>query len=293
MILSIVILSYNTKDLVISSIDSLLKHYKDELEEDKFEIIVVDNASEKETIDAISSKLNNIKNVRLIKSKENLGFGKGCNLGTDNAHGEYVLFLNSDTLVSDKGFLKMADFLKSNPKVAILGGKLINFDGTPQASVGKFYNMINFFIMLFGGEKHGLLRSSPKKTQKVDWVSGACMMVSKKSFDLIGGFDKNIFMYLEDMELSYRARKKGYETYFFPNSQVKHKEFGSSDRTFAIINIYKGLLYFYKKNKSFLEYIVVWISLFLKALGVYILGRLTNNSYYIKTYGQALGTFRQ
>lgn len=293
MILSIVILSYNTKDLVISSIDSLLKHYKEELEDNKFEIIVVDNASEKETIDAISSKLNNIKNSRLIKSKENLGFGKGCNLGADNAYGEYVLFLNSDTLVSGKGFLEMADFLKSNPKVAVLGGKLVNFDGTPQASVGKFYNMINFFIMLFGGEKHGFLKSSPKKTQKVDWVSGACMMVSKKIFNSIGGFDRNIFMYLEDMELSYRALKKGYETYFFPNSQVRHKEFGSSSRTFAVVNIYKGLLYFYKKHKSILEYLAVWISLFLKALGVYILGRLTNNSYYIKTYGQALGTFRQ
>ena len=79
------------------------------------------------------------------------------------------------------------------------------------------------------------------------------MMVNKKMFNLIGGFDKNIFMYMEDMEISFRANRKGIETYFYPDARVMHKEYGSSNRGFAIINIYKGLLYFYKKYMKYLR----------------------------------------
>ena len=292
MTLSIVILSYNTKDLILDCVGSIRKQYQEELNEEKAEIIVVDNASKKEIVDEIEKELKGLVGVDLIKSEENLGFGRGCNLGVQQSKGEFVLFLNSDTRTNDRGFLEMADFLKNNQMVGILGGRLLNFDGTSQLSVGKFYNLFNFFIMLFGGERFGLLKSSPNKTCRVDWVAGACMMVNKIIFEKIGKFDKNIFMYMEDMDICYRAKKRGYLTYFYPNVSLLHKERGSSNRTFAVLNIYKGILYFYKKHKGKLQYQIVRTCLFFKALGVYLFGRLTNNSYYTTTYGQALKIFK-
>ena len=292
MTLSIVILSYNTLDLVLTCVSTLRKQYEKELEDKQVEIIVVDNASEKEVVDGVQKGLRDLAGVHLVKSRQNLGFGKGCNLGAKYSKGEFVLFLNSDTKTNDRGFLEMVNFLKDNPRVAILGGRLLNFDKTPQASAGKFYTPLNFYIMLFGGEKFGLLRSSPDNVRAVDWVSGACFMVNKEIFNELSGFDKNIFMYMEDMEICYRAKKNGFMTYYYPKVSVEHMQHGSSNRSFAIFNIYEGILYFYKKHKSNLEYQIVRLSLFIKALGVYFLGRLTNNSYYTKTYGQALEIFK-
>ncbi len=292
MTLSIVILSYNTLDLIVDCLDSLREQFAQELKEEVVEIVVVDNASGKEVVTGIEKYLSGKSHIKLVKSKENLGFGRGCNLGAQNSKGDYILFLNSDTKVEDRGFLKMADFLKENPKTGILGGRLMNPDGTPQASAGKFYNLFNFFLLILGGERLGLLKSSPDKISKVDWVAGACLMISRNVYEQIGGFDKNIFMYMEDMEISYRAKKNGFDTYFFPDILVMHKEQGSSNRNFAIVNIYKGILYFYKKHKSQISYKIVRTVLFTKAKSVYLLGKITNNSYYISTYGQALELFK-
>jgi GT2 family glycosyltransferase len=292
MTLSIVILSFNTPDLIKDCISSLRKQFEQELKNDTIEIVVVDNGSKEGVVGDVERSVKNLKNIKLIKSKENLGFGRGCNLGVENSRGEFVLFLNSDTKVDDKGFIKMTNFLKDNPKVGILGGRLMNFDGTNQASAGKFYNLFNFFIMMFGGEKFGFLKKSPSKISSVDWVSGACFMVNKDIFNKIGGFDKNIFMYMEDMELCYRAKKNGFATYYYPDVLVLHKEQGSSNRGFAIVNIYKGILYFYVKHKSKLSYQIVRNVLYIKAKTVYLLGKITNNSYYTSAYGQALELFK-
>lgn len=289
--LSIVILSYNTPDMVLDCVNSLFSQFKDVLQRKLLEIIVVDNASTKENLEKLENKLKQSEIIKLIKNNENLGFGGGCNLGAKNSKGEYILFLNSDTTTSDQGFLKMTSFLKSKPEIGVLGGKLFNSDGSSQRSAGKFYNLINFFIMLIGGERLGMLRSSPNIICQTDWVSGACFMVKKEIFNKLGGFDEKIFMYAEDMEFCYRVNKAGYKVYFFPEVKVAHKEHGSSSRTFAVVNIYKGILYFYKKHKSIIEYKIVSFFLWLKALIVYILGRITNNNYYVSTYKEALKLF--
>ena len=287
--LSIIILSYNTKDLTISCIKSVVEQYKQELDKKEFEIILVDNASSDKTTEYIT-KLK-IEGLRIIESRKNLGFSNGCNLGAKNAKGEFLLFLNSDTQIKDQGFLKMVDFLKKNEKVAVLGGKLKNIDGTNQPSVGKFYNLFNFFFMALGFERLGLLRQSPDEIIKVDWVGGACLMIRKNVFEKIGGFEKELFMYWEDIELCYKAKKKGFSVYFYPEVTLFHSEQGSSNRTFAILNIYKGILFFYKKHKSIWEYNLVRIMLFSKAFLLSNFGKISDNKYLAQTYGKALELF--
>jgi hypothetical protein len=279
--LSIVTLSYNTKDLTLACLRSIALQYKQELERKELEIIIVDNASSDGSPSAIS-------NFKLIQNKENVGFGKGCNIGAKAAEGKYILFLNSDTEVLDKGFLSMTNFLDKNLDVAILGGKLENNDGSIQRSCGKFYNLFNLLIMLLGLERFGFLRSTPSKIQKVDWVSGACMMVRNSVFEKLNGFDRELFMYVEDMEICFRARRLGYSTYFYPNLLLKHKSLGSSNRTFAIINIYKGILNFYSKHKTYLEYLVAKLFLITKAGVLILVGLLTFNSELRDRYQKAI-----
>ncbi|MGA2968073.1 MAG: glycosyltransferase family 2 protein [Candidatus Levyibacteriota bacterium] len=287
--LSIIILSFNTQDLTIACLNAIVAQYQQELDNNTFEIILIDNASSDGTVKAVKSL--NLKNLKVIESRENLGFSKGCNLGAEKASGEYLLFLNSDTEIKDQGFAKMVDYLRKNEKVGILGAALKNDNGTAQPSAGKFYNLFNLFLMMVGLERVGLLSESPQQIKQVDWVSGASLMISKKLFQKSGGFAKELFMYVEDMELCYKAKRKGFATYFYPEVTLFHKQRGSSNRTFAILNIYKGILFFYKKHKPNWEYKIASAILFVKAYCLGKVGKFTKNKYLEETYGQALELF--
>jgi hypothetical protein len=180
--LSIIILNYKTADLTISCVKSLEKEYSLGLKNKNFEIIIVDNSSGDGSYDKLKLHAKNKDYLRVFEADSNLGFAKGCNFGAKKATGEYLFFLNSDTQVLDAGLLKMLGFLEKNPKVCVLGAQLRNSDNTPQASAGAFYNIPNLIIMLLGGQRLGFLKTSPKKIKKVDWVSGAALMISKKVF---------------------------------------------------------------------------------------------------------------
>ncbi len=293
--LSIVILSYNTKDLILCCLKSIRAQYKKELLEGKLEIVVVDNHSTDGSPSAINNLLVSrqsgqfaINNLKLINNQKNLGFAKGCNIGAEAAKGKYVLFLNSDTQVENNGFLQMIEFLEKNSKVAILGGKLYNADGSAQPSTGKFYDLPYLVIILLGFERLGFLRSSPDRVKKVDWVSGACMMIRHDVLERLCGFDEKFFMYLEDMEICFRAQKFGLATYFYPYLKLKHRSLGSSNKTFAIINIYKGILHFYSKHKTYFEYLIVKTLLVVKAEILILIGFLTFNSALRDRYRKAI-----
>lgn len=289
--LSIVVLVFNTEKLIEGCIKSLIGQYKAELEQNIFEIIVVDNASMDNSIRFAKNALGKIKNKKsftILENKENFGFSKGNNIGAKRSKGKYILFLNSDTIVEDRGFLEMVRYLKNNKDVGILGAKMKNQDGSEQPSVGVFYNLPNVFAMLFGWERLGMFRSSPNHIKSVDWVSGASMMVKKELFEKFGGFDENFFMYVEDMEICFRVKKSGLLVNFFPNIKISHVSHGSSNRKFAIVNIYKGLLYFYKKHKSFWQYIILRCMLLTKALISIAAGILSGNKNLIDTYSNAL-----
>lgn len=270
--LSIIVLNYNTKELTLACIESLIDQYKRELENDEIEVILVDNASKDNSVTSIKKKILGINNISIIENEENLGFAKGCNIGVKKSKGKYILFLNSDTQVLGRGFLKMTEFLDANSTIGILGGKLLNPDSSPQPSAGKFYTLFNLFLMLTGAEVFLGIRKSPRIISKVDWVSGGCMMIKKSLFEKLSGFDENFFMYIEDMEMCFRADKLGFKTYFYPDIKVVHKTLGSSSRDFAIINIYKGILYFYSKHKSHIEYIVAKVLLVAKAAFLIFVG---------------------
>ena len=140
----------------------------------------------------------------------------------------------------------------------------------------------------FGGSKS--VRFSPANSQVVDWLMGAAFIARREVFDKIGGLDENIFMYMEEVEWFYRTKKAGFITYFLKDAQIIHLGRGSSKsgKKEPIINIYKGILHFYKKHRSKAELIILEIMLKTKALLSLFIGYLKKDSYLIQTYGQVL-----
>lgn len=292
--LSIITLNFKKPQLTLTCVASLYKQYQKQFEKNEFELIVVDNLSGDDSVPVIKKGIekNKYKNVTLYPNSENAGFGRGCNFGATKAKGEYLLFLNNDTQVLDAGFIGMTEFLESRPHVGILGGRMENENRTPQASAGKFYTFFNAILMIFSMQRLGLLYGSPKKIEKVDWVSGGCMMVRSNVFEKIGGFDGEIFMYFEDVELCFRAKKIGSLTYYYPHVTTLHMGQGSSNRTFAVVHIYEGLMYFYKKHMPLWQTNVIKLLLKLKAHAFIRLGKLLKNTYLQTTYAQALEVLR-
>ena len=268
MVISIVTLNYKKKELTLACMTSLFEQFAQEFAQDKIELIIVDNDSQDDSVDVLNQE---------ITTK-----------GAQASIGDYILFLNNDTVVKDKSIFEMAHFLATHSEASILGGQMKNFDGTLQPCAGTFYTLWPAFLLLIGGHKLGLLDKSPKQVKKVDWVKGGMLLIRKEVFKRLGGFDEKIFMYIEDMELCYRASQSGYAVYFFPNAFVLHKDQGSSNKTFAIVNIYKNLLYFYQKHRSKREYAIMKSMLVIKANLLLTIGNMTKNAYLMETYQKAL-----
>lgn len=287
--LSIIIVSYNTKKTTEDCIKSICQSLKGS--NIKYELVVIDNASTDGSVIMLEDFLHSKPEIfKLIKNDTNLGFARANNLGVKKAVGDYVLFLNSDIVVLDNAIEKLFKFYQQNQKtINFLGGKLLNKDKSSQPSAAPFYTLPVVFAALFlKGDYWGLTRSSPNNLTKVDWVSGACIMTTKEYFSKIGGFDERIFMYMDEVDLLYRAKMSGLTTFFYPEARfIHHGCASSSGRTYPITQVFGGLIYFYKKHYTNLALFLLKILLKLK-LGIAILiGKITNNRYLIETYEKA------
>lgn len=277
---SIIILSYNTKSLLYSCLSSLYEH----LHGFDFEVIVFDNASSDHSVQMVQKEF---AKANVVESKENFGFAKGNNLGAQQARGDYLIFLNSDTKVLDNSIKDMIAVMTKDEAIGVMGGRLASQEGVSEPSFGKSLSILGILLMLFGKKGFRLNTQYDTPTQ-VDWVSGGFMLTRKDLFDKLGGFDEHFFMYIEDMEFCYRVKKLGYAVYYYPNTKVVHLGQGSSNRTFAIIHIYKGLPYFFRKHKGYFQYLLVMTLLRLKAMIAILIGTITKNAYLATTYKQAI-----
>ncbi len=291
-LLSIVVVSFNTKEMTDKMLNSVYFSLR-EHNFSSFEVIVVDNASTDSSVEMLKEWKKREKNFLLIENKKNIGFGRANNLAVKKTRGKYLLFLNSDILVLDNAILKLLEFYrKREGEIGFVGGKLLNPDKTPQPSAGPFYTLPVIFGALFlRGDYWGLTRYSPTSVKEVDWISGACILTTKRIFEDVEGFDKNIFMYMEEIDLFYRAKKKGYSVWFYPDARFIHYgSLSSKKKSYPILQVFKGFLYFYKKHNSQMELMLLKSMLKLKAIVGLLIGRLLNNRYLIDAYGKALKT---
>jgi len=224
--LSIIIISYNTKDFLKKCTSSIKRTTKNL----NYEIIVVDNAS-------LDNSLNMLKEqfpeVITIASKENIGFSKANNLGVEKSKGKYILFLNPDTVVYKETLLNMVKFMDGHKDVGAATCKLVMPNGKlDDASHRGFPNPWNSFCYfsglskmfpsskLFGGYNLSWLNLS--KTHEIDACAGAFMIVRREAGEKIGWWDEDYFFYGEDLEFCFRLKEAGWKIYFVPSISVLH-----------------------------------------------------------------------
>lgn len=280
---SIIILTYNSSKYISDLLESLIEKNNSILKSKKLEIIVADNNSSDDTEKEVKKYKDH---VLFTQNGGNLGFAAGNNKASEKANGDVLIFLNPDTKFLDGDLMNLVEVL-DHKQAGIVGGKIEDFHGGRELSCGKFYTLLNVFFLCLGLEEKLGVRFAPHVRQNVDFVSGAFLAIKKELFNNLGGFDEHFFMYIEDQELCFRVKQDHKNVIFLPSVSIKHVGQGSSNRTFAVVNIYKGLVYFHKKHMGTLSAYLVVLLLKSKAFILVNLGKLIHNLYLVKTYEEA------
>lgn len=290
---SVIVVNWNTKKLLSNCLDSVYKFTKNI----NFEVIVIDNNS---TDGSQAFIKKTFPKVKLIENKENLGFAKANNQGIEQAKGEYIFLLNSDTYLIENSLQKLVEFANTNKNLGIIGPLLLNEDKSIQQSAGFTPNLPQIILwatfvddLPFGyllNPYHIDNDQFYKKERKVGWLSGAALLIPKKVIKITGPLDGNIFMYGEDVEWCYRIEKSGFDVIFSPQTKIVHIGRGSSGKISqnAFLGEYKGLLYFYKKHKGHFSLQLLRLFLKIGALArifiFHTLGRRELAKVYVKAF---------
>lgn len=263
--LSIIIVSYNVYNKLLRCLRIVDKIIN-------CEIIVVDNNSSDETIKKLTYNSFS-KKIRLYKNQNNLGFARGANRGIRVAKGKFILLLNPDTIPNLKAIYNLLIFYKTNinNNLGLVGGRMIkpNHKGTH----GTFVNKPSFFTALFDftnlkkvfknnkfTREFYYLDDQIKKEKVVYGLSGGFLLFSKSLIKKVGKFDKNYFMYLEDVDLGVRVREMGYLNYYLPQVSIIHESGSSSSNSKYRINVKAwrdSRNYYIKKHFNFIEKLIL------------------------------------
>ncbi|MFA5828092.1 MAG: glycosyltransferase family 2 protein [Candidatus Shapirobacteria bacterium] len=307
-VISIIIVSFNTEKITFDCIKSVLadKGLSFELQridlsgKTPAELIVVDNYSRDNSLKEIAK----FPFIKIIKNKSNLGFGKANNQGINKALGNYLLFLNSDTVILHSAISQALNWLSSHPEASACTAQLLNSDQTIQASGGFFPNLLNVFTWSTGLDDLPLINKlilplhphTPqfythddfyKKDHPQDWITGAFMLLRKSALTENPGFDENYFMYGEELEWLYRIKKSHptTQTWYLVGPQIIHLGGASAtNKADPVINEYLGIMSFFKKHKSDLQFRTVRLLLktncSLRRIIYSIFGEKTKSSIY-------------
>jgi hypothetical protein len=227
-IISAILVNYNTREMTLRALDAV----RQDLAEIASEIIVVDNASTDGSVEAIQAAA---PWAKVIASPKNVGFGAGNNLAMSQARGNYFLLINTDAFAKPGAAKAMLQYLAENPRVAVVGPKLLNQDGTRQQSCFRFPTplrswMENLWISS-AMKRHPSIDDyrfwNHDNPRMVDFVIGACLLVRREVYEQIGGFDEHFFMYAEESDWMYRMHKAGWQIGFTPTAVVTHLGGGS------------------------------------------------------------------
>ncbi|MBK8606513.1 MAG: glycosyltransferase [Chitinophagaceae bacterium] len=252
------------------------------------EVIVVDNNSSDNSIEYLTAKF---PAVKYITNKENTGFAKACNQGLQQAKGNYILFLNPDTIVPEDCFTKCVSFFEANKDAGAIGIKMLDGSGkflkeskrsfpSPSTSLYKLFGLAKLFPRSKIFSRYHLGHLNENVNNEVDVLAGAFMMIKREVLDKVGGFDETFFMYGEDVDLSYRIQKAGFKNHYFAESSIIHFK-GESTRKGSMNYVrmfYNAMSIFVRKHYggskagifSFLIHVAIWFRAALSTIGSFI-----------------------
>ncbi len=241
--LSIIIVNYNTEELLKNCIESIYS----ETTKISFEIIVVDNNSKDNSCEMVGS---NFPEVILIKNPDNAGFASANNRGMEKALGDVILLLNSDTVIYKNGIDRAYEYLVKSYDIDVLGPMIYNIDEADNHLIESSYGS---FVSLFSIVRNKLffIKEDYSKSKYVNWVTGAFFMLKKSVIDNIGMMDEGIFLYYEDVEWCYRVKKAGLKVFYYAEPSVIHLKGMSTKNTNCRLLRWKSIEYVLRKNMSF------------------------------------------
>ena len=256
--LSVIIVNYNVKHYILQCLLSLRKA----AEGLEWEVFVVDNNSTDGSVQYLKDNFPKeaFPQLHIIANSDNPGFGKANNQAFRMAKGDYVLYCNPDTFVSEDTLHRCLDFMNGHPDAGCMGVKMLNANGTfapesrrgvptPWASFCKITRLSKLFpkSKTFG---YYYLQYLPiNEPAQVEIISGAFMMVKREVVTKVGIFDEDYFMYCEDTDLSYRMIKAGLHNYYLPTQILHYKGESTRQNTYSYVNnFYKAIFIFFKKH---------------------------------------------
>ena len=245
---SIIYVNYKTSDLILNSIKSVKEKTKGIF----YELIVVDNDSQDNSLELIK---NRYPEVICIQSGENLGFGKANNLGLEKAKGDFVFFLNPDTLLKNDAISILYNFLVRNPNVGACGGNLFDEKNNPTTSFGRVYpsfcrGILSIFYIppLFVRYPKSIFFNYEKNPINVAFIIGADLMIRRSVISSVGGFEPEFFMNYEETELCKRIRGSGFDIYSIPSAEIIHLEGRASYiKQSRLFFLYEGQYIYFRK----------------------------------------------
>ena len=248
--LSVVIVSYNVRSFVAQCLDSVQKASEGL---DGVEVFVVDNASADDTVSYIGS---HYPWVKLIANDDNLGFSRANNIAIRQAQGEYILLLNPDTIVAEPTLRECVSFMDAHPQAGGLGVRMHNADGSlaPESRRAIPSPWVSCLKMLGFTKRYYMSHLSWQEPGRIEVVSGAFFMLRRKALDQVGLLDEDFFMYGEDIDLSYRLLKGGWENWFHPSDIVHFKGESTQKSSFRYVHVfYQAMLIFFRKHYGHLS----------------------------------------
>ena len=210
---SVSIVNTNSRDLLLACLESLRG--------EDAEIVVLDNASEDGSVDAVRERF---PDVRLIAQEFRAGFGANHNAVIRATSGRYVYVLNEDTTSDDWAFARLVAHLDAHPRVAAVGPRLVYPDGRHQDSAWRFPSPAVAALGLVTLGKVGVKQSQGSTPRLVDWVTGAALLLRREALEEVAGFDEEFFLYSEEVDLQLRLRRAGWEVHYFPKVTIVHHE---------------------------------------------------------------------
>ena len=261
---SIIIVNWNTKKLLLDCICSIYETVKNI----SFEIWLVDNASTDGSVEAVKQ---NYPDVKIIQNKKNLGFAAANNTALEKMRGQYALLLNTDTILTNGAVENLFDFMEKNSDAGMACGQLLNQDGSKQNSIASFPGILSLLcneslLQTVFPKKFPGKRREYKKPVEVDSCIGACLMVRKKAMDEVGLLDKRYFFFFEETDWAYRMKRAGWKIYFVPSAEIFHLQGQTvGHNAGSRIMFYRSrYIYFKKWHKN--SYLLIRLIIFVRLL---------------------------
>ena len=246
---SIVIVSYNVRQLLVQCIDSVRKA----LAGIDGEIVVVDNCSKDDTVACLEA---NYPDVRLLANQENVGFARANNQAIRQSESEYVLLLNPDTLVKENTIRETIAFMDAHPEAGGAGVRMLTREGTPAPESRRSIPTpwVAMLKMLGFSRRYYMSNLPWDEPCRIEVVSGAYFMLRRKSIEQVGLLDEDFFMYGEDIDLSYRLLKDGWQNWYLPFDIIHFKGGSTQKSSFRYVHVfYQAMLIFFRKHYSHLS----------------------------------------